>query len=414
MTCTGAEKRMMGNKMGRFVTASVVSLALGLGLTACSRNYTVAFVYATSSTRTATGVINGYKVDFQSGALQQLTDSPLPTANKNPVALVAAPSGKYIYVVFRDDSVVVSYGVGTDGKLYAQKTANVVGSFPTAATIDAAGKFLYVTSTYQPGFTTALPGPGLVSAFPIDADGNLGTPTSTNVGNSPISIVASGFNNFVYVLDRETITASTGGTQPRGAVLAFSQNASTGALTPVTAGSVPINGSNAYPAGVTPSWIAEDPTARFVYVTDQVSNQLIGYIVGTSGSLVAMTNGPFTTGQFPVNVIIDPRGKYLYVTNFNSSSIGAYAIDTATGTPATSGSGATQVDTNPTCATIEPALGQYLYTSNNAAGTISGLQLDPHNGNLKQIQNQPFPASALPTCVTAVANGDHATQIVNP
>ena len=391
--------------------ASVVSLALGLGVTACSRDYTVAFVYVASSTRTATGVINAYKVDYQSGALEQLADSPIPTANKNPVAIVAAPSGKFIYVVFRDDSVVVSYGVGTDGKLYAQKTANVVGSFPTAATIDAAGKFLYVTSTYQPGFTTALPGPGLVSIFPIGTDGNLGAPTSVNVGNSPVSLVASGFNNFLYVLDRETVPTVGGGTGPGGVVLAFSQNSSTGGLTPVTTGVTRLNG---YPAGVVPSWITEDPTARFVYVTDQVSNQLIGYLVGTSGSLVPMVNGPFTTGQFPVNVIVDPRGKYMYVTNYNSSTISSYAIDTATGTPSSTGSGTTQVDTNPTCAAIDPALGQYLYTSNSAAGTVSGLQLDSHNGTLKQIQNQPFPASALPTCVTSVANGDHATQIVNP
>ncbi len=400
-------------KMGRFSMASVVSLALGLGLTSCSRDYTVAFVYVAASTRTASGLINAYKVDFQSGALQQLTDSPVLTSNRNPVAIVAAPSGKYVYVVFRDDSVVVPFGIGTDGKLYPQKAINVVGSFPTAATIDAAGKFLYVTSTFQAGFTPALPGAGLVSIFPIGTDGNLGTPTSTNVGNSPVSLVASGFNNFVYVADRETnVPATNGGTGAGGVVLAFSQNPSSGALTPVTLGTSRLGG---YPAGVTPSWIAEDPTARFVYVTDQVSNQLIGYIVGTGGSLVPMTNGPFATGEFPVNVIIDPRGRYLYVTNFNSSTIGAYAIDTATGTPASSvGSTNTQVDTNPTCAAIEPALGQYMYVSNSAAGTVSGLQLDSHTGALKQIQNQPFPASALPTCVATVANGTHATQIVNP
>ena len=403
---------MMWKTLGRYTTASVLSLALAFGATACTRDYTVAFVYVTSSTRTSTGVINGYKVDYQSGALEQLADSPIQTNNRNPVALVTAPDGKTLYVVFRDDSVVVPYGIGTDGKLYAQKTSNVIGSFPTAVTIDPAGKFLYVTSTYQPGYTTALPGPGLITVFPINSDATLGTPSSINIGNNPISIVASAFNHFVYVVDRETIPAVGGGTGPGGVVLGFSQNATSGALTPITTGTSLLNG---FPAGVVPSWITEDPTSRFVYVTDQVSNQLIGYIVSAAGGLTPMVNGPFTTGQFPVNVTIDPRGKYLYVTNYNSNSIGAYAIDTSTGTPAGSvGPGATQVDTNPTCATIEPALGQYLYVSNSAAGTVSGLQLDSHNGTLKQIQNQPFPASALPTCVASAANGTHATQIVNP
>ena len=71
------------------------------------------------------------------------------------------------------------------------------------------------------------------------------------------------------------------------------------------------------------------------------------------------------------------------------------------------------MQTNPTCVTIEPALGIYLYTSNNGDQTVSGLQLSPNNGTLKQIQNTPYPATALPSCLVAVANGQHATQVVN-
>ncbi|MEO6911970.1 MAG: 3-carboxymuconate cyclase, partial [Edaphobacter sp.] len=70
----------------------------------------------------------------------------------------------------------------------------------------------------------------------------------------------------------------------------------------------------------------------------------------------------------------------------------------------------------PTCVAIEPALGKYLYTSNNLDGTVSGEKLDPHNGTLISIQNTPFPASGLPTCAVAVANGSygHPSQIINP
>ena len=67
---------MTWNKMGRRTMASVVSLAMGLGLTACSRDYTLAYVYTTSSTTSSIGVINAYAVDYQSGALTQLADSP--------------------------------------------------------------------------------------------------------------------------------------------------------------------------------------------------------------------------------------------------------------------------------------------------------------------------------------------------
>jgi 6-phosphogluconolactonase (cycloisomerase 2 family) len=205
---------------------------------------------------------------------------------------------------------------------------------------------------------------------------------------------------------------------PNATVLGFSRDATTGALTPVPGTTISTTAptvAKGFSAGVTPSAIAEDPKGHFVYVTDKASNQLIGYVVQSGGVLVPMVNGPFSTGLFPVAVTIDPRGKYLYTANYNANTVGAYAIDQATGTPAGSvGSGSVNVGTTPSCVAIEPALGIYLYTSNNLDGTISGQKLDAHNGALSAVQNTPFPASGLPTCVVAVANGEHATQIVQP
>jgi 6-phosphogluconolactonase (cycloisomerase 2 family) len=152
-----------------------------------------------------------------------------------------------------------------------------------------------------------------------------------------------------------------------------------------------------------------------VYITDEATNQLYGDVVNSDGSLVAMVNGPFATGIFPLGVTVDPRGEFLYVANFTSGTVGAYAINTATGTPVGSvGSASTSTDTGPTCVTIEPALGIYLYTSNQLANTVSALKLSPNTGGLSQVQNTPFPASGLPSCATAVANGSHPTQIIVP
>lgn len=417
---------MNWNRIGRSTLAVAVSAALGLGATACSRDFTVAYVYATASTTTPMGVVDGYLVDYQSGALTQLANSPTQSGGRNPVSLTAAPSGKYIYVVHRDDSNVVQFAVGTDGKLYPQNTYNTLGSFPVAATVDSTGTFLYVISMYQPGFTSALPGPGNVTIFPINTDnGSLGKPTAVNVGNSPVGITSGPYpstaaapkTHYIYVADRETVP-TVNGTAQQGAVLTFAQTQGSATLTPVAppASQVPVtaSGVTGVRAGVQPSGIAVDQTGRFLYVTDALSNQLIGYLVSNSGAPAAMTNGPFATGQFPSSVTIDPRAKYMYVTNFNAGSVTAYTIDQATGNPVGSvGSASTPVGPNPTCVSIEPALGIYLYVSNNADVSISGLQLSPNNGTLKQIQNTPFQASALPSCIVAVANGQHATQVVN-
>jgi 6-phosphogluconolactonase (cycloisomerase 2 family) len=414
---------MKWNKLGRGTLASILSLAL-VSVTACSRDYVLAYVYVTTAkplTGTSpNGGVSAYAVDYQIGSLTPLADSPIQ-AGRNPVTLVASPNGLNLYVVNHDDSSVGEYAIGTDGKIFLQNTYNVTGSMATAIAIDAAGKFLYVTFTYQLGpngqqlYSPASPGPGGVTIFPINGNGSLGTPSTLKVGNNPVGIAVSrppagGTAVFAYVLDQEVA--------PKATVLGFSQNLTTGALTPtpgtvITTDATGKTVATGYGAGTTPSAIAEDPSARFVYITDEATNQLYGNLVANNGSLVPMVNSPFATGIFPVGVTIDPRGKFLYVANFSSNTVGAYAIDVATGTPVGSvGSASTTVDTAPMCVTIEPALGIYLYSANNLASTVSALKLDPHNGGLSQVQNTPFPSSGLPTCAVAVANGSHPTQII--
>jgi 6-phosphogluconolactonase len=405
---------------GRIAKASLVSLALGLGLTACTRDYTVAYVYVTTS-KANPGLIDAYGVDYQSGALIQLADSPIP-AGRNPVGLVSStsPNGNiFLFVLNHDDSTVGSYAVGTDGKLYGQQTFNTTGSFPVAAAVDSAGAFLYVAYTYQPGFTTASIGPGGISIFPITYSGSadqetvsLGTPTNVNIGNNPVGIITSKFNNFVYVLDAETPANSS----PIGQVLGFKEGTN-GALTPlpgVTA--LGTNGLQQYAAGVSPSAIVENPLSSYVYVTDKVSNQLIGYLVLSNGSLSPMQNGPFPTGQYPVAATIDPRGSFLYVANFNASTVSAYSINPGNGNPTGTVSGSSTVLTNPIGLAIEPALGIYLFTANQSDNSISGEQLSPNNGSMVQIQHTPFPASGFPTGIIAIANGAHlsTTAVTTP
>lgn len=427
--------------MRRGTMAAMGSLAIMLGLTACTRDYVVSYLYVTSA-KSNPGVVNQYAVDYQTGALTQIGTPP--QAGNNPVAVVAAPNGMFVYVINQGDSSVQEFAVQVDGSLVSKNVyKNTAGSptSPVAASIDGAGKFLYVAYTYFSGSS----GVGAVSIYPINGDNSLGTATTIQVGNNPIGIVASaqfcqipaaGVSNsnptctttngapgniasFVYVLDREP---AFGTVAAHGVVLGYSQNANTGVLTPVTGGNAVAGGvavPNGFTAGVTPSAITEDPSARFVYVTDQATNQLIGYLALNGGTLSAMTNGPFVVGLFPVGVTVDPRGKFLYVVNFNASTISAFALNVANGTPAavtgTNGSqAAVPTDPGPTCVTVEPALGLYVYTSNSIANDVSAEKLDPHNGSLTAVQNTPFPSSGQPTCATSIPNGTHTTQIINP
>ena|ERR1017187_7974450 len=395
------------HKISRLAKVSIVSLAMVLGLSSCSLDYVVGFVYMTTA-KSNPGVIDQYSIDFQSGALTTI-GTPVAAGN-NPVRVVAAPNGKFIYVVNQGDSTVQEFAVQSDGTLAAKTAYKTTGTTPTAIAIDPQGAFLYVTFTYQTGFSAATQGPGGVSIFPVNTDNTLGTPTTVNVGNNPVAVSVSNFNHFVYVLDQEP--------SPRATILGFSQSTS-GALTPVPGTTIATAAgktvATGYPAGVTPSAIAEEPTARFVYVTDQAANQLIGYTAAPSGALTAMVNGPFQTGLLPVNLTIDPTGKLIYVVNYNANTIQGYAIDLATGTPSSAvGAFGTGLGAGPTCVAIDTALGTNLYTSNSLDNTVSGEKVNPNTGGLLGVQNSPFLGSGQPTCLAVVPNGVHASQIITP
>ncbi|HXE06915.1 MAG TPA: beta-propeller fold lactonase family protein [Acidobacteriaceae bacterium] len=395
-------------KLGRLAGIIAVSAAV-LGLASCSLDYVVGFVYVTT-TKSSPGAINQYAIDFQSGALTTI-GTPVKAGN-NPVRIIAAPNGKFVYVANQGDSTVQEFAVNTDGTLTSKNTYNLSGgTSPTALTIDPGGKFLYATFTYQTGFSASNPGPGGVAIFPINSDNTLGTQTTQPVGNNPIAVTASYFNHYIYVLDQEP--------SPKATILGFAQNTTTGALTPTPGTNIGTSGgktvATGYPAGVAPSAIAEEPTSRFVYVTDELANQLIGYTVGSTGALTPMVNGPFPTGLYPANLTIDPTGTLIYVVNFNANTVQGYQINETTGTPATvAGAVGSITGAGPNCVVIDPALGNFLYTSDQLDNTASAFKVTVNDGTLARVQNTPFPTGGSPSCLTSVPNGPHSTQIIQP
>ena len=127
----------------RAVKALGLSLAIGLGMTGCSRDYNVAYLYVTAATKAATGVIDAYAIDFQSGALTPLPDSGISSGGNKPVGLVASPDQKHIYVInqIAPTSNVVPYNIGADGKLYAGNAVAVVENSSTSPTIEGTNTY---------------------------------------------------------------------------------------------------------------------------------------------------------------------------------------------------------------------------------------------------------------------------------
>lgn len=395
---------MKSRNFGRIVLAVGAALGLGLGVTACGPSNTIDFLYVTASKQNP-GQISVYSVDSESGALIQLRDSPYSSGGRNPVADVASPNGKNLYVINHDDNTVVEFAVGTDGKLYPQQTCNTPGSYPVQMAVNSAGTYLYVIETYQPNFNSNIPGPGALVAYPINADGSLGlggtscavlangTLSYFPVGNNPVAVNVLSSNNFVYAVNQADAT-----------VMTFAVGSS-GALTKTQTVTV----------GVGPNAIASDPTDRFVYVTDGASNQVIGLNIQSNGTLVPMQT-PFSTGNLPDSVTVDPRGQWVMVANYNSNNLTPFAIDQNTGnlSAVSSGTPTFAVNTGPAAVLIEPALGRYVYTANFLDNTVTGAYMNPNSGALSGVQNSPFIAAGQPTSIAAVTHGNHSIQHTQP
>jgi 6-phosphogluconolactonase (cycloisomerase 2 family) len=351
------------------------------------------------------GLINAYQVDYQSGFLLPLADSPVDAGGRDTVGLVVAPSQLFLYTVNNFDSDVTEFAIGTDGKLYPESSFNIAGSLPTAAAIDAAGKFLYVTYQYQNNangselYTPANPGPGGVSVFPINADNSLGKPFSVSVGRNPIGIATSPVGNYVYVIEQDTATSAN--------LLGFTENTTTGALTPLPG--VTVNPGNVvstgFASGTSPSGILEDKTGTHLYVTDSILNQVWTYTVANGIPTVASTTG---TDAQPMGMAFDLTGKYLYVTAYTANALDLYTL-TSSGQPVRSSMISVQTGTGPTCVTVSgapsnanPTHAEYLYTSNQLNSSLTGEQVNQADGTLAQIQGSPFSGSALPTCTVTV------------
>src|SRR5437016_466782 len=186
---------MRFERISGMAKAGVVSLAMMLGLSSCSLDYVVGYVYVTAA-RSTPGIVHQYSIDYQSGALTEIGTAV--QAGAKPVRIVAAPKGKFVYVVKQGDSSVQEFAVYSDGTLISKNTYKVTGTGPTAAAIDPQGAYLYVTFQYQTGYSASNPGPGGVTIFPVNADNSLGTSSTVNVGNNPVAVSVSYFNHFVY------------------------------------------------------------------------------------------------------------------------------------------------------------------------------------------------------------------------
>jgi 6-phosphogluconolactonase (cycloisomerase 2 family) len=94
-----------------------------------------------------THAVYAYSVNYQSGAALTPLNQVGYQAGVKPSAIVADPSGRFVYVTDQYQNEILAYNIQADGSLVSQ----VNGPFPTdlypyAMVVDPRGKFLYVAN----------------------------------------------------------------------------------------------------------------------------------------------------------------------------------------------------------------------------------------------------------------------------
>jgi 6-phosphogluconolactonase (cycloisomerase 2 family) len=346
-------------------------------------------------------VIQAFGITLSNGAVSQINTSPAILGQ--PTALTLDPAGAYAYVTIVPTSAVsnsvkaasvASYKINSDGTLAAvgqplPMNAPAGTASPAAIVADSSGKFLFVADQATTSGTTAVA--GTVSVFSIGSGGSV-----TEVSGSPFAVPAiagsASANVVALAVTPRTFPSANAAcskqTPPANEYLyaadaatnqvwQFQVNTSSGALGP-PAPSTSVVGAA---AGSVPSGVAVDPCNRFVYVANEVSNNVSAYTISPAdGSLISV--GPATsTGSGPGPVAIDPLGNFLYVVNKSSNQISGYRISAAMGTltplsPATVATG-----TTPDSIAIRSD-DTWLFVANYNSASISQYAITPATGAL--------------------------------
>jgi 6-phosphogluconolactonase len=435
---------MKFRKFGRICLALAVSLGTGLGVTSCSTNHTIGYFYTTGSQYNQ---ISGFRIDNNVGNLTPVPNSPFASNGVNPIKVLTANAGKFLYVLNagcggssqiacpsgtpdnEKGANISLFTIGGQGAVSFQAPYTSQGNNPIALQTDSSGTHLFVLDSTVPDPTTCpyyVPGNsaticGDITSFNIDPNtGRLSLITNQGVrdpntgknlsyfpvGSGPINFYVAPSNSFIYTIEKGSGTSQN---DPVQAVFTYAN--SSGQLT--------LSQNTPLATGATELTYIYISAKENVYLIDAQNGttpgQILPYTIGTNGALQSLVGGQVAnsgTVANPGTMIVDHQGKFLYLANMGpnltatsgASSVSAYFIDPttsrltplATNVPFGSGS-------SPRCILEDPS-NQYLYTANYADSTVTGAVINSSTGTLTTLRKAPsggFAAAGQPTWCTA-------------
>src|SRR5271170_6626414 len=127
---------MKFSKFGRMTLALAVSLGTGLGVTSCSTDHTVGYLYVTGQQYQQ---VSAFRIDNNLGNLTVTQNSPYGSGGYNPTKALVANAGRFLYVL--------NAGCGGTGQVACPSGVNNnTGPNISLFTIGGAGALSYQTA----------------------------------------------------------------------------------------------------------------------------------------------------------------------------------------------------------------------------------------------------------------------------
>jgi 6-phosphogluconolactonase len=182
------------------------------------------------------------------------------------------------------------------------------------------------------------------------------TKIAPTVAASPSSVVIHPSNRLLYAANQNTNTISL-----------FKINSTTGALTESLPRTALITSSGG--VGLSPAVMAMDSAGTFLFVGNQVTNDVWVYSIGSSGALTFVSSLPLGAG--PSGLTLTASGGFLYVPVPTFSAIYVFSVSSGTltqvGSPLIVNGGVGQLGVDPG--------GHFLYVPNPSLNTVTVLKI---------------------------------------
>jgi 6-phosphogluconolactonase (cycloisomerase 2 family) len=335
------------------------------------------FAYVVNS---ISGSLSGYAISSTTGALTELTGSPLaiPGAVSLRQALID-PSGSFLYVIDSGANKLYAYKINQSagGVNVVSGSPFATGNTPVSMTFDYTGTYLYVANSAD----------NTISAYTLTiATGELAAMTGSPFGisgvdPSPRQILASG--PFLFAVNFNT-----------NSVNVFSIGTGTGVLHELSNGSP-------YATDTGPYSLAIDPTGSVLY-TANTGPASAGSITAftldlSSGVLTPVAGNPFA---IPVinNITIDSKSKYLFVPETAGVAVYPIVNRAVGGLSAPVAGSPFATGTNPYSVTLDVA-DEFVYVANQGSADVSEFTFLPATGVLSAVAGSPVTSQLGPVSI---------------